>query len=227
MRSASLPPLILWLGALVLLGCKPTGERPAQPVPAAVPNPLATESAKPAAAPTQDPPSFAFVPPQPWQSSRKGSRPLPPPNMSEETWRIMVTQKEPLQAKTPLWQELPADRTVELQMAPGSRWRCSSSPLVVQPQADDFNIKLSGWELTRTLRCSSDGWHTWSEYTHAARVLPDGKHEMGPAGSALLRERAADKSVIETVLVLRSDKHIVAATTGHPRILAGVHVDDD
>jgi hypothetical protein len=219
-RSRSLLVHVAWLGTLALIGCKPAETRD----PAAAPNGL---TAAPAQRAALQPPRFEFVAPGPWQAKYGKSPPVPPPDLSLETWRVLVTQNAPLQKETPLWQPLPADRTVELEMPPGSRWSCSSSPIVVDTQADDFNTKLSAWTLTRTFRCSSDAWQTWSEYLHQTRVLPDGSHEMGPEAGALLRERAADQSEIHTFVLLRSDEEQRAATTGPPKIVPGLHVDDD
>jgi hypothetical protein len=75
--------------------------------------------------------------------------------------------------------------------------------------------------------CSNDGWHSWSEYAHGVRVLPDGTREMLPVPEALLREREADSSVRQTYVLLRSDKEQREATTGPPKILANVKVDED
>jgi hypothetical protein len=138
-----------------------------------------------------------------------------------------VSQNQPLQKKTPLWQPLPAPQTVELAMPEGSGFRCIVTPLQVAAEANDFGTKLKAWLLTRYLRCSSDGWRHWTEYGYRVKVLPDGSRtEEGEAG-ALLRELSADQTVLHSFVHLRSDKERREATTGPPQILPGVAVDED
>jgi hypothetical protein len=167
----------------------------------------------------------AFVAPQPWQAKREGAAPIAPPEL--ETWRVLVNQNQPPQIKTPRWQSLPPTETVELAMPAGSGFRCVITPLQVAADANEFGTKLKAWLLTRHLLCSGDDFRHWTEYVHPVRVLPDGARETPPESGALLRERDGDDAVRHTYVLLRSDTQTGEPTTGPPRILPGVVVDDD
>jgi len=218
---------------IALAACGSGRERapdPSAPAQGALRQPVAAEAADSKAPP---PPHTAFVAPQPWQSQNKQPvTTVAPPDLAAETWRALVTQNHPLQAPTPHWQALPAAENVELAMQPGVRFRCLVTAVEVAPEADDFNRKLKAWVLTRRLRCSGDGWRSWTEYLHRVRLLQDGSgtREATAVAEALLREHDASpaaKGARETEVLVRDDKEQRAASTGPPRILPGVKVDED
>ena len=210
------------LAACCAIGCQ-------KPAPAPQPE-AAEQKALSAAAPQPQaalkPPQLPFQAPAPWVS-RKGGDPVQPPDVDAQVWRAFVTQNQPLQIKTPKWQSLAPRETVEVAMPEISKFRCVVTPLAIVADTNDFNTKLKAWVLTRRLLCSDDGWHSWTEYSHTTRILPDGTTEMQSVPQALLREREADESIRETFVLLRSDKEQLEAYTGPPRILPGVKVDED
>jgi hypothetical protein len=210
--------------ALPALSCQKPRE---PPPPSAATAPAALAKAEPTPPPALRPPEVLFVAPTPWQSRKPNTPPVPPPDIDAEVWRAFVTQNEPLQIKTPRWQSLPPRETVEVAMPAISKFRCVVTPLSVVSDANDFNTKLKAWVMTRQLLCSNDGWHSWTEYSHTARIPTDGEREMQLVPQALLREREPDQSIRQTFVLLRSDKEQLEATTGPPRILPGVKVDDD
>lgn len=172
------------------------------------------------------PPTFTFKAPEPWKS-RDGSVVVQPPDLEAETWRIMVNQTEPMQRKNPWWEPLPASKTVELEMAPGAKWRCMVAPLVVEPLTDEDEEELLAWQLKRNFLCSSDDYRTWNETQLRVRVSLKGKRKVGPEAGIMLRQRADDGKVIETFVLMRSDKDTTGPTYGPPRILPTQKTDDD
>jgi hypothetical protein len=166
-----------------------------------------------------------FEAPAPWRSRREGAAEVAPPPL--ETWRALASQDRPLQTKTPRWQALPPEQTVELAMPEGSAFRCLVTPLQITPAANDFNTELRAFVLARTLLCSADGFRSWTEHPYDLRIRPDGTREEPPEGGALLRERGDGETVRHSFVLLRSDPEPRAATTGPPQVLPGVAVDDD
>ena len=208
--------------SLLLLGCGSRADREAAPVAQKLAEPPQTADKSA----VHEPPVFAFVAPKPWQSSREGSTPLAPPDLSLETWRVLVSQTKPIQIKTPLWQSLPASQSVELSMPEGSGFRCVVTPLEVKAQANDFGTKLVAWSMLRRFVCSADGFRSWTEYQHEVRLRPDGTREDSPETGALLRERNGAQ-VVETYALMRTTPERREATTGPPQITTGKAIDPD
>ncbi len=213
--------------AVIPIACGSKGDRAGRSAPAAPPASNTSPEPSPRVDPgrASGPPEVAFVAAQPWQSTREGSEPIAPPPL--ETWRVLVNQHQPHQIETPRWQPLPPRDTVELKMPPGSGFRCVVTPLQVKADANDFGTKLKAWVMTRNLLCSGDGFRRWTEHGHAVRLAPDGTRETIAPAAALLRERDAGPVVRHSYVVVRADEENRQATTGPPRILPGVAVDDD
>jgi hypothetical protein len=217
----------------ISLGCGSAARRdaaaahtkPADKQPLVAASAQATQTS--AATPAARPPSFTFVAPQAWRSRKPGVAPIEAPDLAQETWRALVTQSQPLQKKTPHWQALPAAQTVELQMQEASAFRCVVSPAEIRPDANTWGNKLKAWEISRSMLCSSDGWHSWTEAIHHVRRPVGAERPPEASTGLLLREQESDGSVRQSFVVIRSDKEQREATTGPPRVLPGVAVDDD
>lgn len=193
------------------------------------PKPAAPPPTAASASSTGHAPSFTFVPPQPWQSKKEGVAPVEPPDLSKETWRVIVSQYDPIQFETPKWQPLPAAETVEVKMRPGSPYRCIVSPLKVDPIVNGFRTKLKAWVMVRSVLCSGDGFRTWIESSLTVRLNADGTRAVGGNAGALLRDwDVKDPNVIvHTSVLMRSDKEQLEPTYGPPQILANVPVQPD
>jgi hypothetical protein len=138
-----------------------------------------------------------------------------------------VNQYSPHQIKTPKWQPLPAREVVELAMPPGSTFRCMATALEVKTDANTFGTELRAWLLSRSILCSSDGFRSWTQYPHRVRLSTDGARTVDFQSDGLLRERASDGTVRNTLVVMRSDAEPREASPGPPRILPGVEVASD
>jgi hypothetical protein len=166
-------------------------------------------------------PTYAFEAPKPWQSRHPGIPPVEPPDMTKEIWRVLVTQDQPLQRKTPLWQQLPAAETVELQMPEGSSYRCIVPPLDVTNEANMFETKLKLWRLSRSFLCSNDDFHSWNETILRVNIAADGSREYSQGAGLLLRERVSgDDTPHKMFVLMRPDKERREATVGPPQIIA-------
>ena len=172
-------------------------------------------------------PRLDFVGPRAWQSTHASGSRVEPPDIARERWRALASQTEPMQVKAPRWQALPPDRSVELAMPQGSRFRCLVSPLRVTPQANDFGSELTAWNLERTLLCSSDGFRSWTEQPHVVTARTDGTREVAAQGGALLRQRDEHGREHLSYVMLRADAEQRVATTGPPQVLPGVLVAED
>lgn len=227
MRSPRRPEQVagvLLFQIALLIAC---GSRDERATPASAARPASHAAAKPSAdgARPSAPPAVAFAEPQPWQSAREGTEPIAPPPL--ETWRALVSQHKPHQIETPRWQPLPPKDTVALKMAPGSALRCVVTPLQMTADANDFGTKLKAWVLTRSLLCSGDRFRSWTEHVHSVRVPTEGSRATTAEAAVLLRERDAGAEVRHAFVSVRDDEERRAATTGPPRILPGVAVDED
>lgn len=195
------------------------GPKPVEPTVEPVAAPAALEQ------PAPPPPEFTWKAPEPFKS-RDGSKVVPPPDLEAETWRIMVNQTEPMQRKNPWWQPLPASKTVVLEMAPGAKFRCMVAPLQVEAEPDEDQEELLAWQLKRNFLCSSDEYRTWTETQLRVRLAADGSRKVGPDAGVLLRQRADDGKVVETFVVMRSEKDTSGPTYGPPKILPQKKGDD-
>lgn len=162
------------------------------------------------------PPTEAYVPVTSWASRFAPDKQVPAPKAESETWRAYVHQFSPMQKQTPQWLPLPATENVHLSMPAGSAFACMVTPLKVEPMAE---MDLEAWVLSRELRCSSDGYRTWTAYPHYVRVSPDGDRT-GQTTRAALRERLPDGTGLrQTVVQLRDDAQPRRATMGPPQII--------
>lgn len=211
-RTSALRFATKWCTSLLLVCCA-CGERTSPQA-----TPAATVTSQPVSA---LPPPAAFVPPQAWTSWRDGVKPVAPPDLSKETWRVFANREQPIQRETPVWQPVVADKAVEIRMPVGSAYRCIVQPVEITAQANDWGTELEGWELLRKLLCSADQWRTWTEYPHRMVLSVDGTRTVAYAAEAALREHTKSGEVHHTTVLFRSDQEERQASAGPARILAG------
>ncbi len=184
-----------------------------------------SSGASPEASPAPVPPTAEYVPAKPWSSRHEPELTVPPPDPAKETWRVRAHRYAPMQTETPRWQPLPAADNVVVQMHADSRFRCLVTPLSVAVETDDFGTQVEAWILERELRCSSDGWRSWTAHPHRVRVDPEGARLTQPA-RASLREQGRVQAR-ETLVSVRDDPEKRRATKGPPRVVAAARADDD
>lgn len=213
------------LACILTLACDPPADRDDASTRAAAVDSAGAPVAEASAAAPEEPERAERKPPaetfalEPWKSVRKGVEPVMPPEDLLEPWRAFVNQERPRQKKNPKWQTLPPKQSITLQMPEGSSYRCQVGPLVVRGHGTEAQDAVQMWVLSRSLKCSSDGWQTFSEQVHQVFVKPDGDREVPVDRTiALLRERGQGDGLKETTVILRSDKQkYIKATTGPPQ----------
>jgi len=104
-------------------------------------------------------------------------------------------------------------------MPAGSRYRCIAPPLTIDPEPDESGNTLEAWSLAREVLCSADGFKTFSAHPYRMHVEPGGKSARDYGSEGWLRERAADGSILHTVLSVSPESPRREATQGPPRIL--------
>jgi hypothetical protein len=157
--------------------------------------------------PPHSPPFQRFVF-EPWKSGRKDIAPVAPPESLLAAWRVFVNQEKPRQKKNPQWRSIPPKDAVELEMEPGTAFRCIVNPLEVQARPTEDDDGVDAWVLTRKILCSGDGWKTWTESPHQVVVPKEGKVTRTiEQTEVLLREPLGDKTRETTILMRSDEKH--------------------
>lgn len=154
-----------------------------------------------------EPPSKApiepFVAPE-WKSF-KGAV-FHPPEIASHPWRVMTLQEKPRPKKNPHFRTVKAEEGTELEMPQGSRFRCLVNPVDFKVVTEEIPLKPEGWSLLRSLRCSNDGWQSWSQAVITQYFGQDGtKGEQSARQAELyLRDVIAGKPT-DITMVLRPD----------------------
>jgi hypothetical protein len=134
---------------------------------------------------------------------KPGAPAVHPPAAALQPWRVWVNQERPRQKKNPHWRTIPGKAAVELAM-PDGPYRCLVNPVAVFGKADE-DASVSHWTATRTLRCSSDEWQTFTEARRQFGVTPAGEITVVDEPAELRLHGVVDGKSWETVLVLRAD----------------------
>jgi hypothetical protein len=109
-----------------------------------------------------------------------------PPEVANELWRVMVVQNEPRQNKNPRWKKLKVDESFDFDMPPGTRFRCLVTPVRFRPWENEISSHVIKWDLLRSIRCSNDGWNTYTEAVHGVSMGGKGENPTPTARQAEL-----------------------------------------
>jgi hypothetical protein len=116
-------------------------------------------------------------------------------------FRVWVNQETPRQKKTPEWRSYPSKEGATLELEPDGRWRCVLGGARVFGKFE-IDRKVSQWTVSRTLRCSSDGWATYVEGLVRVAYDPEGKRVHTDPLAALRLNDVVAGQPRETVVVL-------------------------
>lgn len=128
------------------------------------------------------------------------------PEAATTPWRVMVLQEQPRPKKNPLWKKIPAEESGFLEMPERSSYQCLYNPVFYRPTPDEFMKGVEAWEVLRGVRCSNDGFRTWSEALFSKVVGGDGSYvpKKGAQAELTLSDLIMGKRVRITIL-LRAD----------------------
>jgi len=149
------------------------------------------------------PPFEPFAPGQ-WRTP-KGVVVNAPPSASHD-WRVLIIQERPRQKKNPHWKVVPIGESGSLEMPAGSRYQCIYNPVAFRSWPNEHVSGVDRWELLRSVRCSSDGWATYSQATHVVTISGDGSSVV-PAidQTELSLHEIIDGQPVDSAVVLRSN----------------------
>jgi hypothetical protein len=128
-----------------------------------------------------------------------------PPQGALRPWRVWVNQEEPRQKKAPEWRSFGAKDGAVLDLAADGKWRCIVNPVRVRGRANE-QAKTAEWVVSRTVRCSSDGWSSHVEAFVEADFDADGKEVDVTPSAALRLNDVVGGAARSTVVVLEGEK---------------------
>jgi hypothetical protein len=129
-----------------------------------------------------------------------------PPEAAKHPWRVMMKQEKPRPKKNPVFRVVKAEEGVEIEMPAGSRFRCVVNPVDYKVMLEEIPLEPEGWTLMRTVRCSSDGWQTWSQAVIAQYIKQDGtKGDQSARQAELFLREVIEGKPTDIVMVLRPD----------------------
>jgi hypothetical protein len=135
----------------------------------------------------------------------KGQPAATPPEAVLRPWRVWVNQEEPRQHKAPSWRVIGAREGVNLELAPDGRWRCLANPVHVLGKVNE-RAKIAIWIVSRSVRCSRDGYRSSVESRVQASFDVEGKEvETAPSVPMYLNDTVGGKKRV-TVVVLEGQK---------------------
>jgi hypothetical protein len=165
---------------------------------------LALALAAPGCKATPFEPPFEKFEPGVWKGPKGAS--VPAPDAANTPWRVMVLQEQPRPKKNPLWKKIPVAESGYLEMPERSSFKCLYNPAVYRPAADEFLKGVEVWEVLRGVRCSNDGFRTYTEALFVKPVNGDGTYvpRKGAQAELSMIDLIMGKRVRITIL-LRAD----------------------
>jgi hypothetical protein len=132
---------------------------------------------------------------------------LKAPAAADRDWRVLMLQEEPRPKKNPHWRKIKIAESGMLEMpAAGSHFQCAFTPVSFRSWPNDNLSGIDKWDLLRSVRCSADGWTTYSQAIHVVSISGDGASVVpNVAQTELGLHEVIDGRSIDTTVVLRAD----------------------
>jgi hypothetical protein len=116
---------------------------------------------------------------------------------------VLPLQESPRPKKNPHWKIIPIAESGALEMPAGSHFQCIYNPVVFHPYGDERG-GMDRWELLRTVRCSNDGWVTYSQATHLVTIDPRGTVTPASEQTELALHETIDGHPVQTTVILKT-----------------------
>jgi hypothetical protein len=129
------------------------------------------------------------------------------PAAADHVWRVLMLQEDPRPKKNPHWRTIKIAESGALEMpAAGSHFKCVFTPVSFRSWPNEHLSGVEKWDLLRSVRCSADGWATYSQAIHLVTISGDGA-SVAPnvAQTELGLHEVIDGKVVETTVALRAD----------------------
>lgn len=124
--------------------------------------------------------------------TRKGAI-VTPPEAANKPWRVLALQVEPRPVKNPRWSSIAIEASGSLEMPEKSTFECVYTPVKFEAAWDETMDGVDEWKVLREIRCSNDGWITYSGAGLGMSYDREGK----------LQFRSADQAELELSEVIR------------------------
>lgn len=106
--------------------------------------------------------------------TRKGGV-VSPPEIAGKPWRVLMLQVEPRPVKNPKWISISKEASGRLEMPEKSTFECVYAPVKFEAAPDETMDGVDAWKALREVRCSNDGWLTYSSAGLAMTYDREGK----------------------------------------------------
>lgn len=137
----------------------------------------------------------------------KGRPAATPPDGALRPWRVWVNQERPRQKKAPTWRVYGAKEGAFLDLAADGKWQCLVNPVKVFGKVNE-RAKIADWIVSRTVRCSCDGWRAYVDGFVQASFDAEGKETETTPSAALYLNDTVGGAPRATVVVLEGEKTV-------------------
>jgi hypothetical protein len=128
------------------------------------------------------------------------------PAAADRAWRVLMLQEEPRPKKNPHWRTIKIAESGTIEMPAGSHFKCIFNPVSFRSWPNDHLSGVDKWDLLRSVRCSSDGWATYSQAIHVVSISGDGASVVpNVVQTELNLYEVIDGTAVQLTIALRAD----------------------
>lgn len=128
------------------------------------------------------------------------------PAVADRDWRVLTLQEDPRPKKNPHWRTIKVPDSGTIEMPAGSHFKCLFTPVSFRSWPNEHLSGVDKWDLLRSVRCSADGWATYSQIIHVVTISGDGASVVPDiAQTELGLHDVIDGKAVQTTIALRAD----------------------